>query len=212
MESKPKPNRRRLIPGLVVVVLAVAGVVYYTQQASANNQPLTLSGTIEATDIFLASQSGGRVMKVRVTEGAQVQAGQTLVELYSETTHMNETITAPIDGTIMESLMEPGELAAPGSTLLVMANLNDLTLKVYAPEDRYGHIFLGQSYPVKVDSFPTVAYSGRVSFISDTAEFTPRNVQTIDGRKTTVYAIRLSLVSDGSLKPGMPADVFFGTP
>jgi HlyD family secretion protein len=63
-----------------------------------------------------------------------------------------------------------------------------------------------------VDSFPGAKFSGVVSNISDQAEFTPRNVQTVEGRSSTVYAIKLN-VSDpqGKLKPGMPADVVFNT-
>jgi hypothetical protein len=61
-----------------------------------------------------------------------------------------------------------------------------------------------------VDSFPGETFSGTVVYISDQAEFTPRNVQTVEGRKTTVYAIKLNVPNaDLKLKPGMPADVTF---
>ena len=93
---------------------------------------------------------------------------------------------------------------------MTIADLNDLQLTVYVPEDRYGLINLGQVYPISVDSFPNQTFAGTVSYISDQAEFTPRNVQTTENRKTTVFAIRLDLPpSDGKLKPGMPADVQF---
>ncbi|MFZ4850312.1 MAG: ABC transporter permease [Caldilinea sp.] len=69
----------------------------------------------------------------------------------------------------------------------------------------------GYSYPVTVDSFPKEVFTGTVRHIADRAEFTPRNVQTTDSRKTTVFAVRLDLApSAGKLKPGMPADVNFG--
>ena len=81
------------------------------------------------------------------------------------------------------------------------------------PENLYGQFFLGQTYPVTVDSFPGQTFSGTVSFISDQAEFTPRNVQTVDSRQTTVYPIKLDLdPSNGMLKPGMPADVHITPP
>ena len=65
---------------------------------------------------------------------------------------------------------------------------------------------------MSVDSFPGTKFNAQVSFISDQAEFTPRNVQTVEGRSSTVYAIKLK-VNDpqGRLKPGMPADVVFST-
>jgi len=79
------------------------------------------------------------------------------------------------------------------------------------PEDRYGQIALGQTYPVTIDSFPGETFYGRVGVISDKAEFTPRNVQTTDSRQTTVYAVKLDLEpTGGKLKPGMPADVHLG--
>ena len=91
------------------------------------------------------------------------------------------------------------------------ADLEHLTLTVYVPEDRYGQILLGESYPVTVDSFPSEIFTGTVSHIADRAEFTPRNVQTTDSRKTTVFAVKLDLAQNGGkLKPGMPADVNLG--
>ena len=123
-----------------------------------------------------------------------------------KTTKTNGNVTSPIDGVVLERLVAPNEYAAPGSTVMVIASLDSLTLTIYVPENLYGQFFLGQTYPVTVDSFPGQTFSGTVSFISDQAEFTPRNVQTTDSRHTTVYAIKLDLdPSNGMLKPGMPA-------
>jgi HlyD family secretion protein len=106
--------------------------------------------------------------------------------------------------------VEPGEFVQPGAAAITLGDLSHLTITVYVPEDRYGNIFLGQNARMSVDSFPGTQFSAQVSFISDQAEFTPRNVQTVEGRSSTVYAIKLK-VSDpqGKLKPGMPADVVF---
>jgi membrane fusion protein YbhG len=83
-------------------------------------------------------------------------------------------------------------------------------LTVYVPEDRYGEIKLGQHTKVNVDSFPGKVFNATVTYISDKAEYTPRNVQTVEGRKTTVFAVRLTISNtDLSLKLGMPADVIF---
>jgi HlyD family secretion protein len=88
--------------------------------------------------------------------------------------------------------------------------LNNLTITVYVPEDRYGEITLGQTAEVTVDSFPDEVFIATVIHISDKAEFTPRNVQTVEGRSSTVYAIKLKVENaDGKLKIGMPADVVF---
>jgi len=121
------------------------------------------------------------------------------------------TLTAPVDGVVLERAIEPGELAVPGATLFVIGQLDDLTLTIYIPEDRYGEILLGQTYAVTVDSFPDETFTGEVVYIADSAEFTPRNVQTAQSRRNTVYAVRLALPNpDGRLKPGMPADVRLG--
>jgi HlyD family secretion protein len=120
------------------------------------------------------------------------------------------TIASPIDGVVLTRSIEPGEYAAPGGSLLVVGQLDALTLTVYVPEDRLGEISLGQQAQVSVDSYPGRTFNGTVSHIADQAEFTPRNVQTVEGRKSTVFAIKLDIVnSDGALKPGMPADVVF---
>jgi multidrug efflux pump subunit AcrA (membrane-fusion protein) len=80
-------------------------------------------------------------------------------------------------------------------------------LTVYIPEDEYGHITLGQATSISVDSFPDKSFSGTVTYISDQAEFTPRNVQTTESRSTTVYRVDIQIANpDHELKPGMPAD------
>ena len=206
-------RRNRIIFIVVGVVVAIAIVIFFTQQAAAKNADAIFSGTIEATEINLPTISGGVVEQVNVNQGDQISKGQLLVDLYSDTTKTNGNVTSPIDGVVLERLVEPNEFAAPGSTVMVVASLDSLTLTIYVPENLYGQFFLGQAYPVTVDSFPGQTFSGTVSFISDQAEFTPRNVQTTDSRQTTVYAIKLNLdPSDGKLKPGMPADVHFTPP
>ncbi len=120
------------------------------------------------------------------------------------------TIYAPMDGIILTRNVEPGEFVQPGAVALTMANLDSLTITVYVPEDQYGNISLGQSASVTVDSFPDKTFTAEVVHIADQAEFTPRNVQTVEGRSSTVYAIRLKVVdAEGKLKIGMPADVEF---
>jgi multidrug efflux pump subunit AcrA (membrane-fusion protein) len=120
------------------------------------------------------------------------------------------TLTAPVDGIVLERVIEQGEVASPGSPLLTLAQLDDLTITVYVPEDRYGEILLGQAAQVNVDSFPGEEFPGLVVHIADQAEYTPRNVQTQEGRRTTVFAIKMKINNpEGKLKPGMPADVTF---
>jgi HlyD family secretion protein len=120
-------------------------------------------------------------------------------------------LKAPSDGTVLSRNVEPGEVVSPGAPLLTIARLDDLTLTIFVPEDSYGAINLGEAARVTVDSFPGQVFTATVDKIADQAEFTPRNVQTAEGRRTTVFAVKLKIANpDGRLKPGMPADVTFG--
>jgi len=120
------------------------------------------------------------------------------------------SVSAPMDGVILTRNVEPGEFVQPGAVALTMANLNELTITVYVPEDQYGNISLGQQATVTVDSFSGETFTAEVIHIASQAEFTPRNVQTVEGRSSTVYAIKLKVTdTEGKLKIGMPADVVF---
>jgi HlyD family secretion protein len=119
-------------------------------------------------------------------------------------------IVSPASGVILSRVVQPGEVIAPAGKAMSLGMLDDMTLTVYVPEDRYGEISLGENARVSVDSFPGETFKGVVIHISDEAEFTPRNVQTTEGRSSTFYAIKLQLEDpEGKLKPGMPADVIF---
>jgi multidrug efflux pump subunit AcrA (membrane-fusion protein) len=203
-----------IVPAIILIVLALAGGGwdYFSQQSANEDGRFVLSGTIEVTETNLPTLYGGQVKAVYADEGDQIQNGQNLVNVWSTNTQASEMVRSPIDGVVLERLVEPDESVPAGSTVMVVAPLDELTLTVYVPENRYGQISLGGTYSVTVDSFPGETFSGRVSVISDKAEFTPRNVQTTDSRQTTVYAIKLDLEpTGGKLKPGMPADVHFIT-
>ncbi len=95
-------------------------------------------------------------------------------------------------------------------TAMTIGQLEDLTVTVYIPEDRYGRINLGDEAEVTTDSFPGMVFIAHVTRIADRAEYTPRNVQTQEERRTTVFAIELKVEDlEGDLKPGMPVDVEF---
>ncbi len=141
-------------------------------------------------------------------QGAVNQAEANLALLDAQLKKL--TVYAPMDGVILTRNVEPGEFVQPGAAAITMANLNELTITVYVPEDRYGEISLGQKATVTVDSFPNTTFTAIISLISDQAEFTPRNVQTVQGRSATVYAVKLKVTDpEGKLKLGMPADVVF---
>jgi len=136
----------------------------------------------------------------------QAQAMLALVDLQLE----KMTILAPASGVVLIRSIERGEVLAPGLAALTLGFLEELHITVYVPEDRYGEIMLGDQAQVSVDSFPGETFDAVVVRIADRAEFTPRNVQTEEDRRTTVYAVELMVAKSlGKLKPGMPADVVF---
>ena len=162
------------------------------------------SSQVKIASLSLAQAKNG----LQQAQGAVNQAEANLALLDTQLKKL--TVYAPIDGVILTRNVEPGEFVQPGGSAITMADLAELTITVYVPEDHYGEISLGQGATVTVDSFPNETFAATVSSISDQAEFTPRNVQTVQGRSATVYAVKLK-VSDpaGKLKLGMPADVVF---
>ena len=118
------------------------------------------------------------------------------------------TVAAPSDGVVLERTVYTGELAAPGVTLLTLADLDKVSLVVYIPEAKLNAVRLGQKVNVQVDSFPNQTFEGEVVRIADQAEFIPDRVQAYEERVALVFAVKIRLLnSEHLLKPGMPADV-----
>ena len=118
-------------------------------------------------------------------------------------------LEAPISGLVLERPVHVGEVAMPGAPLLTVADLDNLTLTIYVPEDQLGKVQLGQPVLVTVDAYPDRVFVGTVNFVSSQAEFTPKNVQTKEERVSMVFAVKVKLPNpDRALKPGMPADAY----
>jgi HlyD family secretion protein len=114
-------------------------------------------------------------------------------------------VKSPVDGVVTEKLAEHGELLTRGAGLVVISELARPWLTVYLPEPDLGRIRLGQDAEVVTDSGQQ--RTGRVTFVSPQAEFTPKNVQTPDERAKLVYKVKVGLENaDGLFKPGMPAE------
>ncbi len=168
-----------------------------------------------ALDYYNSLLSGDQSLQVKAAESGVTQAeaalSQAQAAMATLDVQLEKTIvTAPVDGTVLTSNLEVGETLAPIGVVLIIGQLQEVNLTVFIPETEYGKVKLGDQVSITVDSFPGETFSGTVVYISDQAEFTPRNVQTVEGRKTTVYAVKLSVPNaDLKLKPGMPADVTF---
>jgi HlyD family secretion protein len=150
-------------------------------------------------------EAGPTAEEIAIAE-AQVRIAQAAVRL-AEAQMTRLTLRAPLDGIVTTCAVHAGEMAAAGAPLITIANLDELRLLVYIPEDRIGHVRLGQPVEVRVDAFPGRAFEGRISYIAGEAEFTPRSVQTKEERTNLVFAVKITIPNpDHALKPGMPAD------
>jgi HlyD family secretion protein len=115
-------------------------------------------------------------------------------------------VRAPAPGIVTQKLAEAGEIIAPRMPILVITDLDHAWANLFVPEPMIPRVRIGQAAVVHNDAGgPGV--TGRVTFVSPNAEFTPRNVQTAEERSKLVYRIKVSVDnSSGVLKPGMPVD------
>ncbi len=117
------------------------------------------------------------------------------------------TLTAPFDGVILVRQAELGEVVSPGAAIVTLADIDHVWLRAYVNETDIGKIRLGEAATVTTNSYPGKEYPGRISFISEQAEFTPKSVETHAERVTLVYRIRIDIENTShELVPGLPAD------
>lgn len=120
-------------------------------------------------------------------------------------------IISPVNGTVLTKYAYSGEITAPGKPLFKIANLDSLLCRAYVSENQLEKVILGGRASVFIDSGNDTKkeFKGRVTWISDKAEFTPKVIQTKEQRMNLVYAVKVLVPNDGSLKIGMPARVKF---
>ncbi|GGW61703.1 HlyD family secretion protein [Winogradskyella epiphytica] len=118
-------------------------------------------------------------------------------------------IVNPIKGTVLTKYAEPNEITAFGKPLYKIADLSTMQLRVYISETQLASIKIGQEVTIKIDDADAMkTYKGRVSWIASEAEFTPKIIQTKEERVALVYAAKIDVTNDGSLKIGMPAELW----
>ena len=115
---------------------------------------------------------------------------------------------APSDGVIEDRILQPGDMASPSAPVFTMALPSPLWVRAYVPETDVGKVHRGQSATVTTDSFPGRTYHGWIGYLSPTAEFTPKTVETPALRTALVYQMRVYVCDgQGELRLGMPATV-----
>ncbi|TGE33506.1 efflux RND transporter periplasmic adaptor subunit [Desulfosporosinus sp. Sb-LF] len=212
---------------------ALAPNLQFEENNLTNDQKLYAAGSI-SKQIVDAQQNKLDTLKAQY-EGAQanvsaaqasldqaqagntqpaIQAQKAAVDITAQSVKAAElsinklTIKSPSSGQVLYKHVELGQVVNPGTTLVTMLDPLDLWIKIYVPEAKLSQVKVGEEASIAVDSYPGKTFKGQIQYISNQAEFTPKNVQTKEERTTTVYAVKLSITEGkDQLKAGMPADV-----
>lgn len=116
----------------------------------------------------------------------------------------------PVTGTVLVKYMNSGETVQSGKPLYKIADLSTMTLKIYVSGARAANLKIGQQVRIKTDADSLAAsLTGKITYIADKAEFTPKIIQTREERVNQVYAIKIAVPNNGTLKIGMPGEAVF---
>lgn len=176
--------------------------VLKNQLAAAKDQLAVLNRQIKAQQDLVSIQNRGIL-----SEKLPLQKKIALVSDQIAKTR----IINPENGTVLAKYIERGEFATPGKALYKLANLQNMTLKAYITGNQLGSVKLNQVVTVSIDQAKgeIKTYEGKITWISEKAEFTPKTIQTRDERANLVYPIKVLVKNDGYLKIGMYGDVSF---
>ena len=159
-----------------------------------------------------------RITKQKISN-INIQRNSVLAEKQSLQAQIKQTddlitkciIKNPIEGTVLVNFVKEAEFVAPGKPLYTVQDVKNLTLRAYVSETQLTSIKSGQKVKIEVDALKgTQTLDGTIYWISSQAEFTPKQIQTKEERRNLVYAVKISVDNgNGTLKIGMPANVFF---
>ena len=166
------------------------------QLDQANSQVDVLKKQIQNVE----TQNSPILNEVKSMDAKTAQIDQQIVQ---------SKIENPIQGTVLNKYAESGEIVSFGKPLYKIANLEEMTLRVYVGETQLPNIKIGQEVTVRIDSDEEMKdYKGTISWISASAEFTPKIIQTKEERVNLVYAVKVIVKNNGTLKIGMPAEMW----
>jgi HlyD family secretion protein len=177
----------------------------YTEGAATKKQLDDIMGALDLVDAQLAATKSQKQKILAEIETLDAQVDQ----VHEALSKCN--ISIPQKGTVLTKYTEAGEVAAMGKPLFKLADMSEMKLKVYVSGDQLPHIKIGQKVEVQIDKTKkeNTTLEGTISWISSTAEFTPKTIQTKDERVNLVYAVKVVVENDGSMKIGMPGEVNF---
>ncbi len=173
--------------------------------AATKKQFDDLSGQIEVLKKQVAANN---TQKASITAEIEIYQSRkaTLAEQISRS-----TVKSPLKGTVIEKYAEEGEITSAGKPLVKIADLSEIKLKVYVSGGQLGKVKIGDECTVRADDGKKGYFSinGRISKISDKAEFTPKIIQTKEERVVLVYEVTILVPNDGTFKAGMPGEAIF---
>jgi HlyD family secretion protein len=186
--------------------------LFAKDELSAQDRDLAATALKRADATFKAAQQrynealeGSRKEDIAIAQANLNEAGASLGLSRVNLTY--SVLRAPSTGVITVRQAELGEVVAPGTPVVTIADLDHIWLRAYIAETDLGRIHWGQDAVITADTYPGKQYHGRISFIASDAEFTPKSVQTYEERVTLVYRIKIDIDNPNhELKPGMPAD------
>jgi HlyD family secretion protein len=197
-----------------------AMVDYHRQKTLRQNDATTTQNADNARTRAEAAQANARAAKetfdlaVAGSRQEDIAAAQATLQAYeaqlvvAERNLADANLYAPTAGVIQNRILEPGDMASPQTPAYTLALTSPVWVRAYVPEPDLGKIRLGMTATVSTDSYPGKTYEGWVGFISPTAEFTPKSVETTEVRTALVYQVRIYVKNpDNELRLGMPATV-----
>ena len=180
--------------------LLADGAATQKQSDDANALLRTLRGQLEG---LLSTLDKNRSSLTESASALQYQREQIEEQI------RKSCLTAPLTGTVLQKYAEQGEYATPGRPLFQMANLDDIYLRSYFTASQLAHIQIGQEVTVIADfgGDEQYEYAGKIIWIAQESEFTPKSIQTQDSRANLVYAVKIAVKNDGRLKLGQYGEV-----
>ena len=187
---------------------AQAAQLDFLRADARRQQDLLKSKTVSPNETE-RSVSAARAQEKNLA-AAEVRIEQMKAQLATIETQLNEMKVVAPGPSILEILsVKIGDVLPPNREVATLIFPQHLWVRVYVPETWLGLIKLGDNVRVRVDSFPDRDFTGRVEQINRQAEFTPRNVQTVEDRVRQVFGVKIRLKSEDNLRAGMSADVYF---
>lgn len=156
---------------------------------------------------FVAQQQADDARAASAAAQATLQAGRAALEVARQAL-ADASLYAPDDGIIQQRILEPGDMASPQRPVYTLALTDPLWVRAYVQENDLGKVKLGMRAEVSTDSYPGKRYQAWVGYVSPSAEFTPKSVETTEVRSNLVYQVRIFVCNpQNELRLGMPATV-----